>query len=450
MGVPLAHVGEDDLIAGDEAVDDLDRADGTAAEFDGDADGFLAIVDDFEEARGASFLALHGFRDMEDVDEAFEFDAAFDAEVGARTLRERAFEFDFDFDGAVLDGGIDALDAARDDSVSGIDARDLAMHDVTGLGFGDADIRAELGGDDDFGEGGGRGDSLADLKRFAIAGLLEHASDPGADGEIGNLSLFEGEHGGEFLNLGLLDRELGVGAVAGEIPSAFLDFDARFQVVRLGSGFFAKDFGHEAVAGEGVIRLGLEVSLGVFGAEGGELGDLIESIAFEGSPETFELGFRGAVGPFGVESGLFQLGVAEFEKDGIRGHLGAGLDEDSFNPAIGFGLDVLDQFGDEKSWAMDLPEHFAALDSAGPDGGPVDGGGGGFESKDDERDRGKGDRGTQNGPDTSSASGGDPVGAGDVHRVTGRVPKGVSLEQGSHLGISRWEHGGTQLRGAMG
>jgi hypothetical protein len=50
VGVPLGHVGEDDAVAGGEAVDDLDGVDGAAAELDLGADGVVGVGVELEDA----------------------------------------------------------------------------------------------------------------------------------------------------------------------------------------------------------------------------------------------------------------------------------------------------------------------------------------------------------------------------------------------------------------
>ena len=69
---------------------------------------------------------MNGAADEENVFEVFEFDGAIDAEVGARTERERIGDLDVDGDGAVLDGGVDAGDETFDDAVAGVDGGGLA------------------------------------------------------------------------------------------------------------------------------------------------------------------------------------------------------------------------------------------------------------------------------------------------------------------------------------
>ena len=76
MGVPLGHVGEDDLVAGLEAGEDFDGADGGASEFDGDSHCAAAAVCEFEEAKLTVGIGLDGAANVEDVFQARDFDGA--------------------------------------------------------------------------------------------------------------------------------------------------------------------------------------------------------------------------------------------------------------------------------------------------------------------------------------------------------------------------------------
>src|SRR5687768_18576656 len=86
--VVIRHVGQDDLVARLQAVDDLDRADGAATEFHVHPDRF-AVRPDLEEADRAVLLAERRPSDVEHVLEQLQPDGAVDAEIGTRTSRER-------------------------------------------------------------------------------------------------------------------------------------------------------------------------------------------------------------------------------------------------------------------------------------------------------------------------------------------------------------------------
>ena len=418
VGVPLGHVGEDDAVAGLEAVDDLDGVDGAAAELDLGADGVVGVGGELEDADGALLLAEGGTADVDDVVEALELDGAVNGEVGTGTAGELVGDGDVDEDGAVLHGGVDAGDLALDDAVAGVDLGDLAEGDVAGLGFRDADLGLELGGIGDAGDVGARLDLGADLDREGG----EDAGHGGADLEGVELLVAEGGEGAEALDLGFLDGELGLDGILGEGVALLLDFVVGGAVGGGGLGELEVEGGDEAVAEEFLLHLGAE--LGGFevglGAGGGSLGG--EKLALEGHALAGQLGLGGEELGLGVGGGGDDVRVAELEDEGAGFDDGAGAEDDLVDAALGAGGDPADLLGDEGAEAADLADHGAALDGVDPHEVALDRGGRGLQLRQRDGDADQDDAGDGGVDDAFLAFILGGVGAGDVHAVVSCAP----------------------------
>src|ERR1043166_1100022 len=163
MSIPRRHVREDNLIAYGQSLDNLDGADGTAAQFYGDSDCAFAAVDELENADGAFRLPLNRPADIEHVVQSLEFDGAIDAQVWPSALGQRSFEPNVHRDSAVLHRRINPDDLAGDDSVAGINRSDLADENIFGLGLSNLNFSLEPGRLNDLCQGRARSHSLTDL-----------------------------------------------------------------------------------------------------------------------------------------------------------------------------------------------------------------------------------------------------------------------------------------------
>lgn len=126
MSIRGRHVGEDDLVAYLQTLDDLDGAHGDSAKPDGHANGRPAAFDQLEEADGAVGLRLYRAPDVKHIMEAGQFDGAIHAEIRAGALGQLAFEFNVHRHGSVHDGRVHAHDPARNDPIPRVDRGDLA------------------------------------------------------------------------------------------------------------------------------------------------------------------------------------------------------------------------------------------------------------------------------------------------------------------------------------
>ena len=96
MVVPGRRVGQDHALARHEALHDLDRVDGAAAEFDRHAHGGLAVGRELEQRDRGIRLAVRGAARIDHLRQALDLDGAVDRQVGARAARQFADEFDVD------------------------------------------------------------------------------------------------------------------------------------------------------------------------------------------------------------------------------------------------------------------------------------------------------------------------------------------------------------------
>ena len=138
------------MVAGVQSVPDLDGRHRRPAEHDGLPDCEVAAGVELEQADGRVGLSEGRASDIEHVVEALDLDRPVDAEVGPGARGQRTVERDFDVNGAVLHRRINAGDAARYDTIAGIDGDDLSGRDVLGLGLGDLEDGLELPGLGDF------------------------------------------------------------------------------------------------------------------------------------------------------------------------------------------------------------------------------------------------------------------------------------------------------------
>src|SRR5688500_15939644 len=105
--IELGHVGQNDLIAGLQALDDLNRVHRGAAKLDLGGVG-LTVGRDLENRHGAVFLAESRTPNINDVVEALELNLPVNAQVGARAGRQRPVHDHVDADRASRRGRVDA------------------------------------------------------------------------------------------------------------------------------------------------------------------------------------------------------------------------------------------------------------------------------------------------------------------------------------------------------
>ena len=277
MRIHRAGVGKDDLITGFEAADDLDRVDGTAAEFNRRADRFRAARDEFENSNGVVLLAEGRTADVDDIIETLEFDRAVDAQVGARAFRQFAIEGDVHPHRPLIDRGIDAHDMAGDDAIASVDGGGLIDLNVFRLRFGDFDFGFQLRRIRDTGEIGTGDDALADFERK----LLEHASEPGAHFERFHLVLFQLRERFHLIDRGLFRSDLRFNVLLREHVALLLDGIARGQVFRFDLRSLVGEVGDEAVSCQVVVRLGLHFRLLIFGVHAGRTRFLFEQVTLQ-------------------------------------------------------------------------------------------------------------------------------------------------------------------------
>src|SRR5208282_1688271 len=114
------HVGEDDFVAFFESVEDLDGVYGGAAKFYVDADGFGAVIANFEQrecgiAPGA-FAGVNRAMDGENVIELFDVDGGVDWEIDSDSLGQRTIEGNIQTNRSAYDFRTDAADMALHDA----------------------------------------------------------------------------------------------------------------------------------------------------------------------------------------------------------------------------------------------------------------------------------------------------------------------------------------------
>src|ERR1035438_1362580 len=119
--VPLGHVGKNDAVAGLEALDDLDCADGASAELDLGAEGPGAVRRQLEDADRAVLVPECGPANKDHVVQVLQFDRAVDRQIRPGSLGQRPGEGHVDGDRAVRHRRIDPRNQSGDDAVMGVD-----------------------------------------------------------------------------------------------------------------------------------------------------------------------------------------------------------------------------------------------------------------------------------------------------------------------------------------
>jgi hypothetical protein len=388
-GVHGGHVGEDDLVADIEALEDFDGVDGNFAELDVDADGFGAVANELEEANGGVSLAVDGPTDIEDIPEVIEFDGAIDAEVGAGAGRKRLGELDVDGDGAVLDGGIDAKDNTFDDAIARIDSGRLTNGDVFGLSFRNLDFGFESLGVGDASEVGTGSDVLADFDGHD----LEDALNSGANVERVEFTALEVVEGALLIDFGLLSLNAGAGRVLGIFGAVFFELKTNGKLFDLDASELLGDIGVNALVAKLDVDFVLDFGLLIFALDVGSDGSLIEDVAVDGDLEAFEVGFRSFELILGIESFALEDGVTEFKDDAVGLNDGAGIKKLAIDAGIRLCRNPANVLGDQRADATNVNDHGAALDLVWPDRGFVDRGSGGPETGNAKGDAGETDDG---------------------------------------------------------
>src|SRR3990170_1844520 len=105
VGVPGGGVGEDDLVALDQSLHDLDGIHRAPSELHLGADGGLAVLEELEQTDGALRLTVGRSSHVEHVSDPLELDGAVDAQIGPRSFGERSHERHVHGDRSFLDGG---------------------------------------------------------------------------------------------------------------------------------------------------------------------------------------------------------------------------------------------------------------------------------------------------------------------------------------------------------
>ena len=81
-------------------------------------------------------------------------------------------------------------------------------------------------------------------------------------------------------------------------------------------------------------------------------------------------------------------GLRQLEDDRVGRDLRAGAEDDALDASLRLRVDPADVFGHERARAADLAQHRALLHRVDPDDGAIDGGRGGLQLRDAERDAG--------------------------------------------------------------
>jgi hypothetical protein len=217
----------------------------------------------------------------------------------------------------------------------------------------------------------------------------------------------EAEGRSELLDLGLLDRELRGRRLDREGEALHLDAVPVGELVGRDARELSVQVGDEALAGELLVRVGPHAGLLVIGLHARGVGLLLERGTLELDGESVELGLGRLELPFRVLRGELQLRIAEFEEDRAGLNLGAGLDDDALDLALGRRGNPADLLGDERAGASDLAEHRASRGGPGPQRPAVHGRRGRFESRErdrDGRDRDDGNDAIDGRPDAPGSS----------------------------------------------
>src|ERR1051325_4820698 len=133
--IQCRRVGDYDLLAFAQPVEDLDRADGVAAEFDCATLGFSAVRCQHKHSDRLLCLAKSGPADFQNIFEPLELDRSVHAQIGSRTGRQRAVEMYVDLERALASSRIDTRNLSLDQTVARVDSHGLSDAHVLDLRF---------------------------------------------------------------------------------------------------------------------------------------------------------------------------------------------------------------------------------------------------------------------------------------------------------------------------
>ena len=381
VAVPGGHVGNDDAIAGLQALGNLRAVIGDAAEENLNTLGLFSIAGDSVKGNRRAALGLQWIFDEGGDGDPLNFNGAAGRKIGASFTRLRADDLEIDADGAILDIGIHAHDTSGIGTILQSNGSGLIDFDAAGLRLWNMDAGHEARRICDAGKDGARADLLA----VAYGNFFDHTVEAGADDEGFFLLGAQRVKSLHLSDFGLLGGELGLAGFFGD--TEFFPFD--LQAGGEGIGLGARDFGihqsAELILVERIVALGFELRLSGVGFELRFERFFVQELSLQLNAEIGELSFRFLHGEFGVGDLAIEVRIAEMENDGVWTNTRARTKKNLIDAAFGTGGKPALVFRNKISEAVDVADHRTRLNGDDLERIFLDGRRGGAEPQNTER-----------------------------------------------------------------
>ena len=351
--MPGGHVRDDDAVAGLQSLCNLNAVVGRLTEENLDAGGLRAVIGHFEEGKRVASVRLEGPLDESGLRNFLDIDGTASGEIGARFAGLWTNKLQVDADGAVLHIGINVEDLGGIGVILQGDGGSLIDFDAAGLGFRDVDT-----GHETFRIGNtGKNGAWADLLPDANGDFLKDAAHASANEEscllLGAQSV-EGLHLGNF---GLFGGQLSLAGFCGYAQSFAFDLQASGERVCLGVGNFRIHDGAELSLKQGLVTLCFKICLGGIGLKLRFQGLFVEKLGLKLNAEVGEFGFGFFHGELRIYDLAVEIGIAEFQNNGVGSYVGAGAQEDLVDMAVGAGGEPAHIFRDKSAQAINAAGH---------------------------------------------------------------------------------------------
>jgi hypothetical protein len=197
---------------------------------------------------------------------------------------------------------------------------------------------------------------------------FQHAVEAGAHVQLVHLALFQVVLALQLIHFHLGCGELRLVRLRVDLQALQLKLVLFGKLLGLGGGDLGVDLRNQAVLGQRLVAVGLQLGIVhiAFGLRGLRLH--VEQRLFERDLEVFKIGLRGFEQVLGVQQSGLQLRAGHHHHQGIGLDRRARLDQNALDAGVGVGRDQHGVFRDQRAQAAHFAHHGAALHGVRPQG----------------------------------------------------------------------------------
>ncbi len=382
VAVPGGHVGNDDVVAGEQALRNLDAVVGGAAQHDLHAAGFLTVIGNFKERKRRAGFGLQRPFDESGEGNLVHFDGTGGGKIGASFPGLRTKELEINAHGAVLHVGIDMGNLGGIGVVLQSDVARLVDLNAAGLRFGNVNLGHEASGIGDASEDG----AGANLLAYTDGEFFHDAAHTGANHERFFLLGAQGVERLHLRDFRLLGGELSLTSFGRNTDTFAFNLQTSGEGIGLGARNFRVHGGAELSLQQGVIAFGFELGLRSVGLELSFQSFLIEQLRLKLNTQVGKFGFGFFHGELGVGDLAIEIGIAELKNEGVRFYVGAGKKKNLINTALSASGEPPHIFRNEGTKPINAAGHGTRFHGNELQRSFVDSGGGRTKTKNSKRD----------------------------------------------------------------